>query len=134
MPGAWLSGHPASGAQMAIQFDISDLPQDVRRELIQGEHVRRVADLEEAHKRQAQIARQAGEHRSMDGLGRVRMMLDPAVFHYWGDRIGYACWRDPGFLREFERDNEAVRVKCGGTKIMLGWMPQNPRYHRTFDA
>lgn len=28
-----------------------------------------------------------------------------AAFHYWGQRLGYACWDDPEFLREFKRDN-----------------------------
>jgi len=127
----YLGGHPASGI-VALTFDISGLSPDVRRELIEGEHVRRVADLEDATRRQAQIALEAGQHRSMDGLGRVRMMIDLTAYHYWGDRLGYQCWKDREFLREFERDNADVRVKCGGTKIMLGWTPAEKRFQKVY--
>lgn len=118
---------------MELTFDISALPADVRRELILGEHVRQVADLEEATRRQAQIALEAGEHRSMDGLGRVRMMIDPTVYHYWAKRLGYQCWKDREFLHEFERDNATVRVKCGGTKIMVGWAPAVKRFQKVYE-
>jgi hypothetical protein len=115
-----------------LEVDISALPDEVRRELIQGEHFRRVADMEDAWKRQDEIAREAGEHRSMDGLGRVRMMVDPTAFHYWGQRLGYQCWNDSQFLREFERDNPAVRVKCGGTRVMTGWTPAPKRFVKSY--
>jgi hypothetical protein len=117
---------------VALTFDISGLSPDVRRELVAGEHVRRVADREDAFHRQARIAREAGEHRSLDGLGRVRMMIDPTSYHYWGDRLGYQCWKDRAFLREFERDNADVRVKCGGTKIMVGWTPSVKRFQKVY--
>mgnify|MGYP001587434522 FL=1 len=60
------------------------------------------------------------ERKSLNGLGRVRMEVDPYVYHYWGNRLGYQCWRDPQFLREMERDNPEMRVKCSGTKTQVG--------------
>lgn len=77
---------------------------------------------------QAGIARAlAGGTRSVEGVGRLRMALDSNVFHYWGQRLGYECWRDPQFLREFERDNPEVRVKSAGTRTMVGWRPTGNR-------
>jgi hypothetical protein len=37
----------------------------------------------------------------------------------------------PQFLREFERDNPHARVKCGGTKIMLGWRA-DPKFRKRY--
>lgn len=104
-----------------ITVDISDLPAEVRRELAEGRYYRQVQDLETAEDRQRRIAREAGEHRSVDGLGRLRMAIDATAYHYWGQRLGYECWNDAQFLHEFERDNPHARVKCGGTKIMVGF-------------
>lgn len=72
--------------------------------------------------RQRQIAHELGQDRkSIDGLGRVRMEVDTYSYHMWGQKLGYKCWKDPQFLREFERDNPHARVKCGGTKLQVGY-------------
>ena len=59
--------------------------------------------------------------RSIDGMGRLRMRIDPTLYHAWGTRLGYDCWRDGQFLREVERDNPEVRVKSGGTRLQVGF-------------
>ena len=59
--------------------------------------------------------------RSIDGIGRLRMRIDPTLYHAWGTRLGYDCWRDGQFLREVERDNPEVRVKSGGTRLQVGF-------------
>lgn len=73
--------------------------------------------------RQSKIARDLGQNRrSLEGLGRPRLEVDTWAFHYWGQRLGYKCWKDPQFLREFERDNPACRVKAKGTReIQVGY-------------
>lgn len=73
--------------------------------------------------RQRMAAKALGQGRkAINGLGRPRLEVDSFAYHYWGKRLGYACWRDERFLQEFERDNEACRVKSGGTKeIMVGY-------------
>jgi hypothetical protein len=107
-----------------FQVDLSALPAAVVEEFRLGRLAREVHTLRQAPKVQAQIAKEnAGEHRAMNGLGRLRMVVGPDAFHYWGRRLGYECWRDKAFLNEFERDNPAVRVKCGGTKIQVGYRP-----------
>ena len=47
------------------------------------------------------------------------MRIAPEAYHYWGGRLGYECWDDPQFLREFERDNEQVRINSKGKPGMI---------------
>jgi hypothetical protein len=86
---------------------------------------------------QRRAAAQLGQDRkAMNGLGRVRMEVATEAYHYWGQRLGYKCWRDEAFLREFERDNEDARVRCAGTKLQFGYTPagDSPRvkFHKTY--
>ena len=107
-----------------FQVDLSELPPAVVDEFARGRMAREVVTLRDAPATQLQIAREHNvQHRSVDGLGRLRMVVTPDAFHYWGRRLGYECWRDKQFLDEFERDNPAVRVKCGGTKVQVGYTP-----------
>lgn len=70
------------------------------------------------------VASQLGKNRrSVEGLGRVRMEVPTHVYHYWGRRLGYQCWKSKEFLREMERDNPELKVQCGGTKeIQVGFV------------
>lgn len=90
-----------------------------------AEVVRRGHEVEKvlAVTRQRQAARELGSgRRSLAGLGRPRLEVDTVAYHYWGQRLGYECWRDEGFLREFERDNPDARVHATGTKdIQVGY-------------
>ena len=109
---------------MSLQIDMSGMPPGVVEEFARGRYAREVKTLLEAPRLQDMAARAMaaeGDHRSIDGMGRIRMVITPDAFHYWGRRLGYECWRDKAFLNEFERDNPAVRVKCGGTRIQQGY-------------
>lgn len=57
------------------------------------------------------LAAKAGGERRLLQDGEVSMMIDPYSYHYWGQRLGYQCWSDPQFKREFLRDNPEARVK-----------------------
>jgi hypothetical protein len=46
-----------------------------------------------------------------EGNLRPRAVISGEAYHYWGQRLGYQCWDDPTFLKEFERDNPECRVK-----------------------
>lgn len=48
---------------------------------------------------------------SQHGDAHVGHMVHPVSYHYWGQRLGYECWDDPQFVREYLRDNPAARVK-----------------------
>lgn len=88
--------------------------EDILRELAYRRDQKRAQML----KRMAAAQRAGGERRILrtregDG-GEVEMMIDPVSYHYWGQRLGYKCWEDAQFRREYVRDNEVARVKTIG--------------------
>lgn len=100
----------------------NDMPQELReaviKELKDG-HAKEMATSAINHARMEKVNR--ANHKSVEGLGRLRMRIDNGLYHTWGQKYGYNCWRDNGFLKEVERDNPEVRVKCGGTKLQFGF-------------
>jgi len=90
---------------------IESLPGDLSREVINELCSGRKMEEVRAMKAQLEIAQAQPERTWMEGLGQVRMTITPEAYHFWGQREGYACWRDKGFLHEFERDNPEVRVR-----------------------
>lgn len=78
--------------------------------------------LARAMKEIAVAAKQGGERRLIrgkDGGGEQEMMIHPVSYHYWGQRLGYECWDDPQFRREYRRDNEASRVKTINDRLTI---------------
>jgi len=72
------------------------------------------------------IARRGGErYRVVDreGGGEWQMQVHPTSYHYWGQRLGYECWDDPEFCREYTRDNEYARVRNLAKNASIGWTP-----------
>jgi hypothetical protein len=112
-----------NGISTLIANAMDDLPGNIRQQVIQ--------ELKEGHRKewvnagieQKKIARQThiNEFKSVEGIGRLRMRIDPTLYHYWGHKVGYGCWKDAQFLREIERDNPEVRVKSGGTRLQVGF-------------
>lgn len=77
-------------------------------------HRKRMARYRRAEARQKQVKTAQRERvvRTVNGSDLVmRHQFDPESYHYWGIREGYECWRDPQFLREYERDNPECAVK-----------------------
>lgn len=63
----------------------------------------------------AAVARAGQERRVLrckdgDG-GYFDVNIHPASYHYWGQRLGYECWQDPQFIREYKRDNPSAVVR-----------------------
>ena len=73
------------------------------------------------------------DRKSIDGVGRLRMRVDPTHFHYWGQKLGYQCWSDKGFLKDVERVHPELKVKCGGTKAQVGYAASNPRFSKKYN-
>jgi hypothetical protein len=78
------------------------------------------AEMDEGEFSAAAVAQARHEQALMAGFnhgeasmrdGEVTMRVHPLFWHYWAQRLGPECWNDKGFVREFLRDNEAVRVK-----------------------
>ena len=99
-----------------IIVDGMDITDEVLEELREME--RRDVFIAEAE--QAEIARLAGQEVRMFELGEQVLQVTPESFDYWGQRLGYACWHDKQFRREFARDNEAARVKSIPRKVRSG--------------
>lgn len=50
------------------------------------------------------------EAKTIDGVGNKIASIPLDSWHYWGHRLGYECWEDKTFLREFLRDNPETAV------------------------
>lgn len=80
------------------------------------------ANADRCRKESIAAARAGGERkflRSAEGDGEVDMMIHPVSYHYWGQRLGYECWDDPQFRREYKRDNEVARVKSRSDRLTI---------------
>lgn len=93
------------------------LLREVERELILGFDMQRVNAQKEAM--QAAVYRNSNAARSVEGIGQLRMQIPRDAYHYWGQRLGYECWDDEQFLREFERDNPEVAVRNYAKKTVV---------------
>jgi hypothetical protein len=102
---------------------VDDLPGNLRQQVIEELKTGHKKEWVNAGIQQKKIAKQTSinEFKSVDGIGRLRMRVDPTLYHYWGHKVGYGCWKDAQFLREIERDNPEVRVKSGGTRLQVGF-------------
>ena len=87
---------------------------DLTKEVIEELRTARNQELVQASIRQRKLAQAeqvvSGGQRKNLSFGRLRMRIAPEAYHYWGGRLGYEAWDDPQFLREYERDNESVRI------------------------
>jgi len=101
------------------EMDVAELLRDESPEEAQ-ETLRLVAELEGKEWEEEAVAKAREEQALMAGFnggeaclkhGEVKFRVHPLFYHYWGQRLGYECWDDAGFVREFLRDNESVRVK-----------------------
>ena len=92
-----------------------DLPRQMINEFARGWHLREVLATIE----QERIGAEQPERTWVNGLGEMTLSIAPDAFHYWGQRLGYKCWGDKKFRREFARDNPAARVRSRARKTML---------------
>lgn len=123
--------HASSTSIIANALDTmpGELRQAVIKEFASGYH----REMVNAEVQQKRIAIDTGhERRAIEGVGRLRMRIDPTLYHHWGQKLGYACWSDKGFLNEVERDNPEVRVKCGGTRLQFGYAPTKTRSSKKY--
>lgn len=108
-----------------------DLTGLVMEELRRGQQ----AKLFLAERVQRRAAAAGGERRILE-QGEVDIQVHPTFYHYWGQRLGYECWSDPEFVREFKRDNPEVRVRSmpRTTTIVSNWAPDptKSRFHRVY--
>lgn len=113
---------------------VESLPGDLKKAVIEEFRTGISKQIVDATIQQKRIASQSGarEFRAIEGVGRLRMRVDPTLYHKWGQKYGYDCWRDNQFLNEIERDNPEVRVKCGGTRLQVGYSGTNKRFSKKY--
>jgi len=88
-----------------------------RADIVAELRFRQAKKYEAMLKRTAAAQRAGGQRRMLRAGGEVaavEMMIDPASYHFWGQKLGYECWDDAGFRREYLRDNPVARVKSAG--------------------
>lgn len=108
--------------------------QSVLRQVEQKLSERRNRNLHQAI-RQQRLAAAAGGETKFTRNGFVKARIHPEFYHYWGQRLGYECWEDPGFMREFLRDNPEARVKARPPKatILVSDLPAKRRFHKVYE-
>lgn len=97
-----------------------DLTQAVVAELHKGLAARPFI-MERQMRRAAAAGRERFHIADKEGGGPMTMMIHKYSYHYWGQRLGYECWKDKKFCREYLRDNPASRVKSRSRQPRIGW-------------
>jgi hypothetical protein len=87
----------------------SHLRNEVERELRLGFHASRVKASAEAQ--QIAVFHNAHEAKAIEGIGQKLGSIPGDAYHYWGQRLGYACWDDKQFVDEFFKHNPETAVR-----------------------
>ena len=72
------------------------------------------------------------ERKSVDGLGRMKAQISADSYHYWGQRLGYDCWKDKKFMDNYLSDNPQCKVNSKGTKLQVGY-GSTPKYRKVYN-
>jgi len=94
-----------------------DLRNRVKEELLHGWRMQEV-DARKTAKQSGHFDR-FNEHKAVDGIGRPIAKIPATSWHYWGHRLGYECWEDDTFLKEFLRDNPETAVRNYAKKTVV---------------
>jgi hypothetical protein len=97
--------------------DGTNITREVMEELQHGRLMQQV-QAEKNQKLIAQANHRLGDRRNLN-FGRLRLQVDEEVYHYWGQRLGYMCWKDKEWLNWFEKNNESARVKSRSTNASV---------------
>lgn len=103
--------------------ELTDEAFGIPTEYIQGVkevlRYRKLMELEGAMQEQL-LAAKHGRERFCLQYGEQELMVHPVFYNYWGIRLGYDCWKDAEFVREFKRDNDICRVKSTMRNCTIG--------------
>jgi hypothetical protein len=106
-----------------LENAITSLPAELGHQVTEILGQRLFKQQEAAFTDAKQIAQQNNDlsYRRVDGLGEMTASIPEASYHYWGNRLGYDCWADKQFKKEYLRDNPEARVKTHSDKIQVGY-------------
>lgn len=123
-----------SGSSFDIAESLGDMAPSLKKEIISEFKTGYQREMVKSGINHRKIA--TDNHRktlkSIEGVGRLRMRVDPTHFHYWGQKLGYQCWSDKGFLHDVEKVHPELKTKCEGTKLQVGF-GSKPKYHKAYN-
>lgn len=120
----------------SIVESIENLPGDLRQgifnELRNGYQMEAVRSA--INNTQISVFNHNAQRKSIDGVGRLRMSIDPTYYHHMAKVYGtYDCWKDESFLRDVEKINPGLKVKCAGTRLQVGYTGSNKKFSKTYN-
>ena len=75
------------------------------------------AELEQKKLMEAEKRVSGGVRKNLP-FGRIDMKVCPEVFHFWGGKLGYGCWKDKTFRKDMKRRfGDLVAIKSVSAKI-----------------
>lgn len=75
------------------------------------------AELEQKKLMEAEARVSNGERKDLS-FGRLRMKVCPEVYHFWGGKLGYECWRDGEFISWLEKKfSDLVSIKSRSARV-----------------
>ena len=86
--------------------------------VLQADWRQRAADIQQRAAALGEVNKGL-QARRMEAM-RLTMRVDEDSYHYWGQRLGYECWKDPQFIREYKRDNPECCVAPEPQKVFAG--------------
>lgn len=131
----FLMSEPITQHGKILAESLSGIPGDLQRAMIEEFKTGALKEMVESKVNHQKIAKFNHDNslRSIDGIGRLRMSIDPWHFHNYGQRYGYDCWKDKGFLKDVEKVHPELKAKCGGTKIQVGYNGENKRSSQKYN-
>ena len=84
-------------------------------------HLRYEVDLEkyEAKKREIECGKENEQGGMMDGVGQLKATIPAREYFRW-QQFKPGCWQDKQFVKEFLRDNPALKTKSFDKKTFHG--------------
>lgn len=77
------------------------------------------AESEQKKLMEAEKRVSGGERKNLP-FGRLRMKVCPEVYHFWGGKLGYECWKDKSFLNWLEkRFGDLVTINSKSAKLAI---------------
>jgi hypothetical protein len=75
------------------------------------------AEIEQKKLMEAEKRVSGGERKDLP-FGRLRFKVCQEVYHFWGGKLGYECWKDKSFLSWLEkRFGDLVSIKSKSAKL-----------------
>jgi hypothetical protein len=87
----------------------SHLRKEMERELLNGWRMQEAASYTQA--KQIAAFNHSNAARSLEGVGELKAQIPLSAYHYWGQRLGYACWDDESFVNDYIKHNPEIAVK-----------------------